>query len=82
MSQSLPVPPPGFDDLSIEDQIEYVTSLWDRIASDPEKVPIPGWHLETLRERLEAHRSDSADGVDWPTARKWVEKMLKSRTTS
>lgn len=39
MSQPLPIPL-GFDDLSMDDQIDYVTSLWDRIAADAEKVPI------------------------------------------
>jgi hypothetical protein len=26
-------PPPGFDELSVEEQIDYVQSLWNRIAA-------------------------------------------------
>ncbi len=37
MSQTLPIPPPGFEALSLEEQIDYVQSLWDDIAAQPEK---------------------------------------------
>jgi putative addiction module component (TIGR02574 family) len=52
MAQSLPIPPPGFDALSVEEKIEYVNSLWDRIAIRPEEVPVPDWHRQILEERL------------------------------
>jgi hypothetical protein len=29
----VPNPPPGFDDLSVEEKIDYVQSLWERIES-------------------------------------------------
>jgi hypothetical protein len=35
MSQTLPIPPPGFDGLSIEEQIEYVEALWEHIVARP-----------------------------------------------
>ena len=28
MSQARPIPPPGFDELSVEEQINYVEALW------------------------------------------------------
>lgn len=30
MTNPVPLPPPGFDALSVDEQIEYVQSLWDR----------------------------------------------------
>jgi len=65
MSQALPLPPPGFDALSIDEQIDYVQSLWDHIAARPEDVPVPDWHREILAERLASHRSDEGNGRDW-----------------
>lgn len=56
MSKMVPTPPPGFDDLSVEEQIDFVQSLWDRIAATPEQVPMPEWHRRIIRERLEAYR--------------------------
>ena len=52
MSEALPIPPPGFDALSIDDKIDYVQWLWDRIAARPEDVPVPDWHREIISERL------------------------------
>ena len=49
---ALPLPPPGFDDLKIDEQIEYVQALWDRIAAKEDLVPVPNWHREILDERL------------------------------
>ena len=65
MSQALPIPPPGFDALSIDDKIQYVQSLWDRITARPEDVPIPNWHREILNERLAAHRANGDQGKEW-----------------
>lgn len=44
MSKIVPTPPPGFDDLSVDEQIDFVQSLWDRIAATAEQVPVPEWH--------------------------------------
>jgi len=51
-------PPPGFDDLTAEEKVEYVQSLWDRILARPEEVPVPRWHQEIVAERLAAHLED------------------------
>jgi putative addiction module component (TIGR02574 family) len=58
MDPTLPIPSPGFDDLDVDQQIEYVQALWDRIAAKESAVPVPEWHREILDERLadlEAH---------------------------
>jgi len=61
MSSKIPFPPPGFDELSLEDQIEYVQELWDKITSRQEPVSVPDWHLEILKERLA--REDPEEGT-------------------
>lgn len=66
MPNSLPLPPPGFDDLPVVDQIDYVQFLWDRIVANPEKVPVPDWHLQILEERI-------AEGIKGGEGRKWQE---------
>jgi putative addiction module component (TIGR02574 family) len=65
MSQALPLPPPGFDALSMDEQIDYLQSLWDHIAARPEDVPVADWHGEILEERLAAHRADDDKGRSW-----------------
>jgi putative addiction module component (TIGR02574 family) len=52
MGNALPLPPQGFDELDIDEQIEYVQALWDRIAAKEDRLPVPDWHREILDERL------------------------------
>jgi putative addiction module component (TIGR02574 family) len=40
MTKRLEIPPAGFNDLSVDEQIEYVQDLWDRIAARPEDIPV------------------------------------------
>ncbi len=71
MASKVPLPPPGFDELPVEEQIAYVGSLWDRIAANPEDVPVPDWHKRVIAERL-AMESDPA--------RPWEETIDELRT--
>lgn len=50
--------PPGFSELSKQDQIRYLQSLWDRISENPEDVPVLESHLELAEERLAVYRQD------------------------
>ncbi len=81
MSQALPLPPPGFDSLSVDEQIDYVQSLWNRIAARPEEVPIPDWHREILAERLTAHHANKDQGKDWEEFEKDLTTELRERIT-
>ena len=50
MPKPVAIPPPGFDQLTVEEQIDYVQLLWERIAATPDQVPVPDWHRERARE--------------------------------
>ncbi len=73
MTQPLPMPPPGFDDMPVEEQIEYVQSLWDRIAAATDQVPLYEWQRRILEDRAAAHRSA-------PDARPWDEVLDRLQT--
>lgn len=75
----VPIPPPGFDDLSIDEQIDLVQSLWDRIAATAEQVPVPEWHREIIRERLAAYHASPSAGRLWPDVRTDIERKLRDR---
>lgn len=72
MSPAVPNPPPGFDDLRPDEQIETVQTLWNRIAASPEQVPVPDWHKRILRERLESYALDPDAGKTWDEVRREV----------
>jgi putative addiction module component (TIGR02574 family) len=69
VAKPLTVPPPGFDELSVEDQIDYVHALWERIAASPERVPVPETHLRLLDERLSDLEANPDDAVPWEQVR-------------
>jgi putative addiction module component (TIGR02574 family) len=50
--------PPGFSELSKEEQVRYVEALWDRIAERPDDLPVPESHLALAEERLAEYRRD------------------------
>jgi putative addiction module component (TIGR02574 family) len=79
MSKIVPTPPPGFDDLSVDEQIHFVQSLWDRIAATPEQVPVPEWHRRIIRERLEAYHANPTTGRLWTDVRTDIVRKLRDR---
>lgn len=44
MARKVSNPLAGFDNLTVEEKLDYVESLWDRIAARPEAVAVPDWH--------------------------------------
>ena len=79
MSKIGPTPAPGFDDLSVDEQIDFVQSLWDRIAATSEQVPVPEWHRQIIRERLAAYNANPSAGRLWTDVRTDIERKLRDR---
>ena len=80
MAANFPLPPPGFDDLATDDQIDYVQQLWDRIAARPDQVPVPDWHRQVIRQRLAEQQTESAEARPWDEVRDEIQGKLKDRT--
>jgi len=81
MASTIPNPPPGFDGLSVEEKIDYVQSLWERIAASTDEVPVPEWHAAIVRERCDAYRRDPTGGESWDQVRDEVERGLQGPTS-
>jgi putative addiction module component (TIGR02574 family) len=79
MAPPLPNPPPGFDELPVEEKIDYVQSLWDRIANDVDEVPLHEWQRQLLEERLAAHRAAPHEARPWQDVLDGLERRLKAR---
>lgn len=77
MSDTLPIPPPGFDELDTDAKIDYIQSLWDRILEQPDDIPTPARHLQTIRERLASQQTSPDDGQSWEEVRSQVESRLR-----
>jgi len=77
MGKPLTLPPPGFDELPVEEQIEYVQALWDRIAATPDRVPVPDWHLKLIDERRDDLDAKPDDSVAWDEVRDELDAKLR-----
>ena len=76
MTSAVPFPPPGFDELSVDEKIEYVNKLGDRIppllddTSDPD--------IAFVEERLAYYEENGMDGIPWEEFRKeLLEQLIK-----
>ena len=65
MSSPLPFPPPGFDQLSREEQLDYIEGLLNYVTSGARYVEIPAGHREVLEERLAYYRDNGFEGTSW-----------------
>jgi putative addiction module component (TIGR02574 family) len=72
------IPPPGFDELSPDEKLEYVQALWDRVSEHPEDVPVPDWHREVVAQRLAAQRRGVAIGRPWSEVREDLLTRLRN----
>lgn len=79
MAKMVPTPPPGFDDLPVDEQIDFVQSLWDRIAATSEQVPVPEWHRDIISERLAAYTANPGAGRSWTDVRSDLARKLRQR---
>jgi putative addiction module component (TIGR02574 family) len=69
MTKRVEIPPPGFDNLSVDEQIEYVQDLWDWIAARPEDIPVADWQKELIEERLREHEANPKAAIPWTEVR-------------
>jgi len=72
------LPPPGFDELSPDEKLEYIQALWDHFTDHPEDVPVPDWHREVIAERLAAYRRGEMTSRPWSEVRE--ELLARLRT--
>lgn len=70
MTERVEIPPPGFDSLPVDEQIDYVQDLWDWIAARPEDIPVSDWQKKLIDERLRQHaEANPEDTVPWEEVR-------------
>lgn len=82
MAQTVPIPPPGFDELPVDEKVRYVEALWNRIAATPEAVGVPDWHRQILRERLADYRSNPKNSRSWDDIRDELLRDFADRKNS
>ena len=55
----------AFEQMTTDERILYVQDLWDRIAEEPERVPVSAEMKAELDRRLAAHLADPSTAIPW-----------------
>lgn len=56
--------------LSVPEKILLVEKLWDSIAEEANRKPLPEWKKKLLQERLAEHKKSPEAGLSWDELRK------------
>ena len=59
-----------FESLSVDEQIKLVQELWDRIATNPDALPVTDAQRAELDRRLGEERTAPPEGVPWDELRR------------
>ena len=71
MSMSIPL-----QDMTIEEKLQAMESLWDDLCARAEQMPSPPWHGEVLAEREAALERGEEQFEDWETAKRKLDKDI------
>jgi putative addiction module component (TIGR02574 family) len=74
MASEVPFPPPGFDELSIDEQIEYVGKLGERIPQPPDEITDP--NIAFVEERLAYYEENGMEEIPWEQFRQELLEQL------
>lgn len=58
--------------LDLPERILLVEDLWDSIAADAKKLPVPRWQKDELARRKAKHRQNPRAGMTWDAVRRDV----------
>lgn len=71
--------PPEFEQASIDERIEFVQDLWNRIAADADNLPIPEEHLRIIEERLRESPTSPEGSRSWDGVKAHFRDISKAR---
>ena len=65
MSQTPPIPSTAFEELSLQEQVDYVEQHFDEIVLSLQNADIPDWHKEVLIEEMARFRYNLENAITW-----------------
>jgi hypothetical protein len=71
MSYNLPL-----KDMSLQEKLAAMESLWEDLARTPEALESPAWHKDVLDERRQRLAKGQSRFVDWETAKADIRKKI------
>ena len=63
-------------EMTLQEKIAAMESLWEDLARTPEAVESPAWHKDILDERRQRLAEGKSRFIDWETAKAEIRKKL------
>jgi len=71
------IPTLPLDQMSVEEKIQTMESLWDSLLHENSEIASPDWHGEVLAEREVAIERGEARFEDWEAAKEKIRKQIR-----
>jgi len=71
----MPIPVLPLAEMSVEEKLETMETIWASRSANPEAIESPAWHEEELRVREARVASGEARFVDWEKAKEEVRRQ-------
>lgn len=65
------------DQMSVEEKLQVMETIWADLSRDPEGLESPGWHKEVLEETQKRVESGEAVFSDWEKAKTSIRDRFK-----
>ncbi len=72
MHVSLPL-----DEMTIEDKIKVIETLWNDLCQNESDLPSPFYHEDVLKERERKVKEDKEQFTDWEEAKNHIKESLQ-----
>jgi putative addiction module component (TIGR02574 family) len=66
-----------FDEMTPTERVLYVQDLWDRIADQPQDLPITEAQRAELQDRLADYRAHPETSIPWEVARERMRMRMR-----
>jgi hypothetical protein len=63
-------------EMTIQEKLAAMESLWEDLARTPDAIESPGWHKDILDERRQRIAEGHSRFIDWETAKAEIRKKL------
>ena len=65
------------DEMSDANKIAIMEEIWDNLCKNPESIPSPEWHAETLKKRELEVREGKASFSDFEKTKEKIRERVK-----
>jgi putative addiction module component (TIGR02574 family) len=68
-----------FLSLTVAERVNLVQELWERVAAEPEALPVPDWQIKELERRRRLFQANPQRAIPWAQAKAQILKHHAKR---